>query len=83
MRGGIDPGDHHFRPRCIGVADAWKDYAGWEPIIFHLHWMLEAPQTLANQQPVSGVRVGVSTPRGAVSTLGTQVSVPDVLELYS
>ena len=25
LRGGIDPGDFHFRPRVVGVVDIWKD----------------------------------------------------------
>ena len=24
--GGIDPGDHRFRPRFAGVVDVWKDF---------------------------------------------------------
>ena len=26
VRGGIDPGDHHFRPRVVGVVDVWRDF---------------------------------------------------------
>ena len=25
VRGGIDPGDHRFRPRFVGVVYVWKD----------------------------------------------------------
>ena len=24
VRGGIDPGDHRFRPRDVGFVDVWK-----------------------------------------------------------
>ena len=26
LRGGIDPGDLHFRPRAVGVVEIWKDF---------------------------------------------------------
>ena len=26
VRGGIDPGDHRFRPRIVGVIEVWKDF---------------------------------------------------------
>ena len=25
-RGGIDPGDHRFRPRVVGVVHVWRDF---------------------------------------------------------
>ena len=26
VRGGFDPGDHHFCPRVVGVVDVWRDF---------------------------------------------------------
>ena len=26
VRGGIDPGDHRFHPRVVGVVDVWEDF---------------------------------------------------------
>ena len=26
VRGGIDPGDHHFRPRFVGIVEVWQDF---------------------------------------------------------
>ena len=26
VRGGVDPGDHRFRPRIVGVVDVWRDF---------------------------------------------------------
>ena len=67
VRGGIDPGDHRFRPRFAGAADVRKDprMQSYPP---------RMPLTLRNQ-------VGVSTPCGAISTRGTNVFVPSWLEL--
>ena len=27
VEGGIDPGDHRFRPRFVGIVDVWKDFS--------------------------------------------------------
>ena len=26
VRGGVDPGDHCFRPQVVGVVKVWKDF---------------------------------------------------------
>ena len=69
VRGGIDPGDHRFRPRFVGGADVWKDYdQGMGPY--------PPGVALALRTPGWG-----PTPCGAVSTRGTAVFVPSLSEL--
>ena len=51
---------------------------GWDPVLPGWRWLHE-PQPISYFVSASGV--GVSTPCGAVSTGGTIVFVPDVLEL--
>ena len=81
VRGGIDPGDHRFRPGCVGAADRcmyteWFLIQGWYLIVHGWCWLRE-PQPSA----ISHSGVGISTPCGAVWTRGTTVFVPGVLEI--
>ena len=63
--GGIDLGDHRFRPRFVGVVMYGKIFLirGWDPILPGWRWPYK-PQ------------VGVSTPCRAVSTRETTVFHP-------
>ena len=62
--GGIDPGNHRFRPRFVEVVDLCKDLIrGWDFIFPGWRWLYE-PQ------------VGDSTPCGVVSTPGNAVFIP-------
>ena len=72
MRGGIDPGDHRFRPRFDGVVHVWKDFAsGGGTLSFVGAAEHRGPQPISDQP----VRLGF--PRCiAISTQGTTVFVP-------
>ena len=69
MRGGIDPGDHPFRPRFVGIIDKMNGRI-YDPE------MVPYPPLAALV-----IRRRVSTPCEAVLTRHTTVFVPGLLEL--
>ena len=75
--GGIIPGDHRFRPRCVGVVDVGKDFCSGDRTLYSPDG---AGSTNPGQSAISQWVEG-STPCGAVSTRGTTVFVPVMLEL--
>ena len=69
----IDPRDHRFRPRCFGVAVTWKDFRSGDGTLSSLGG---AGSMNPSQSAISQSGVKVSTPCGAVSNRGTNVSSP-------
>ena len=78
MHCGIDPMNHWFRARFVGLVDVWKYFLSGYGNLFPAGAVeLHEPQPISDQS----VGFGVSIPCGAVSTRGTTVFVPGSLEL--
>ena len=79
MRGGIDPGDHRFHPRFVGVVEIRKNLLSGDEYTLRVALRSTNPSQSAITQ-----RGWVSTPCMVVSTRGVTGFVPGLmkLELY-
>ena len=79
MRGGIDPEDHRFRPRVVGVVDIWKNFFSGDRTLSS-----PSPPALHTNTSQSAIRWWgwFSTPCEAMSNRGNSVFVPGLSELH-
>ena len=76
VRGGIDPGNHRFRPRCVGVVDAVKGFSSGEGP-YHLPSSPGgAGSTNPSQLALRECNWGCHAVRGSINFRGPPLSFP-------
>ena len=88
----INPGDVCFRPRVVGVVDVWNEFRPGDGTLpspsaaglrlFPERQLSRRAGSISPAVHKSADGGGVSTPCGAVLTVGLSISVPWLLELY-